>query len=82
VTQRRSFPFINALLVTLVTAGLVAVVGGAAVAVYANSPANRVDNPLSAVGVYAGVVIAAAGAIVAVICSLALVVRARHSRHR
>jgi hypothetical protein len=81
VKQRRSLPFINALLVTLVAAGLVAAVGGAAVAVYANSPANRVANPLSAVGVYVGVVIAVAGAVLAVICSLALAVRARRSRH-
>jgi len=82
VTRRRSFPFINALLVTVAAAGLVAAVGGAAVAGYANSSANRAGNPLSAVGVYVGVVIAATGAIVAVTCSLALVVRARNSRHR
>jgi hypothetical protein len=82
VTQRRSFPFINALLVTAAAAALVGAVGGAAFAAYANSPANRAGNPLSAVAVYLGVVIAAAGAIVAVVCSLALVVRARNSRHR
>ena len=81
MTQRPSFPFINALLVSLAAAGLVAAFGGATVAAYANSPANRAGNPLSAVGVYVGVVIAAAGAIVAVVCSIALVVRARHSRH-
>jgi hypothetical protein len=81
VTQRRTFPFINALLVTMAAAGLAAAVGGAAVAAYANSPANREGNPLSAVGVFVGVVIAGAGVIVAVICSLALVVRAHRSRH-
>jgi hypothetical protein len=80
VTERRSVPFIKALLVTAAASGLVGAVGGAAVAAYANSPANRAGNPLSAVGVYVGVVIAAAGAIVAVVCSLALV-RARHNRH-
>jgi hypothetical protein len=80
VTQRRRFPFVNALLVTMVTAGLVVVGGGAAVAVYANSPANRAGNPLSAVGVFLGVGIAVLGTLVAVICTTALVVRARHSR--
>jgi Na+-translocating ferredoxin:NAD+ oxidoreductase RnfD subunit len=71
------FPFVTALLILLAAAGLVLIAGGAVVAIYANSPANRVDNSFAGVGVAVGVVIAALGALIAVICTTALAVRSR-----
>jgi hypothetical protein len=68
------------LLVTLTAAALVLMAGAAAVAVYANSPANRQDNPFADIGVVAGIVIAALGTLVAFICATALVVRAHQRR--
>jgi uncharacterized membrane protein YedE/YeeE len=63
----------------MTAAGLVLMVG-AAVAAYANSPANRQDNPFADIGVVVGVVIAALGTLVAFICATALVVRAHQRR--
>jgi uncharacterized membrane protein YhaH (DUF805 family) len=80
VAQQRRFPFVTALLVTLTAAGLVLMAGAAGVAVYANSPANRQDNPFADIGVVAGVVIATFGTLVAFVCALALVVRAHQRR--
>jgi hypothetical protein len=72
MTQRRRFPFVTALLVTMVTAGLVAAAGGTAVAVYANSPANRTGNPYWGIGVAVGVAIAMLGGLVVLIFATAL----------
>ena len=77
--QRRS-PLATALLITLTVAGLVLLIGGAAVATYANSPANQEGNPYSAIGVAVGAEIAILGTLIAAVCITALVVASRRRR--
>lgn len=71
---------LTALLVTLTIAGVTLMAGGAAVAVYSNTPANQEGNPLAAVGVAVGAQIAVLGAIVTASCVTAIAVRRRRRR--
>lgn len=58
-------------------AGFVVMLGGIALAVYANSPRNRRGNELADIGVAMGVAVAVAAGLVMIGCVVALLVRSR-----
>ena len=68
---------ITALLVILAISGVALTIGGAAAALYANSPANREGNSFAGVGVAVGAGICVLGIILILVCVAGAAVRGR-----